>query len=111
MKTSPISRARASAAPRPRWLLLIAAFAATVLAVSTANAGPRPSAPPRLGIDAARAIALRQVPGQVVEEELDRERGRWVYEFEIRADGGGFVEVEIDADSGAVTSIEADDED
>ena len=111
MMIFPSRRARARVAPRSPALLLVAAIAASLLVVPSAIAGPAPSAPPRLAADAARAIALREVPGHVVEEELDRERGRWVYELEIRADDGRLFEIEIDGDSGAIASIEEDDDD
>jgi hypothetical protein len=52
----------------------------------------------------ARVIALQRVPGgRIAEAELEEERGRLVYSYEIRvADGRGFVE--IDARTGAVLS-------
>jgi len=62
-------------------------------------------------MDDARAIALRQVPGILVDAELDSERGGWIYEFEIRPDGGDSrskYEVRIDGDSGAVISVDDD---
>lgn len=52
----------------------------------------------------ARVIALQRVPGgSIVEAELEEERGRLVYSYEIRvADGRGIVE--IDARTAAVLS-------
>ncbi len=60
-------------------------------------------------LEDARAIALGAVPGTVVEEDLEREKRRWVYEFEIDTDAGE-VEVSVDAYSGDVVEIEHDDD-
>ena len=59
----------------------------------------------------ARASALQKAPGKVVHEEMEFEKGRWIYSFEIRPDGehGKTVkEVNIDADSGALVSIDTE---
>ncbi len=67
----------------------------------------------KLSMDEARAIALKEVPGTVVEEELEKEKGIWIYTFEIRssAEEGVVKEVNIDADNGKVVSIEIENED
>jgi uncharacterized membrane protein YkoI len=44
----------------------------------------------------------RDTPGQVIEVELEREAGRWVYEIKLLAAGGAIVELEVDARDGAV---------
>lgn len=44
----------------------------------------------------------RDTPGQVIEVELEREAGRWIYEVKLLAAGGSIVELEIDARDGAV---------
>ena len=61
-------------------------------------------------IDAARRTALARVPGQVIEEELEDEDGRWVYEFDIRPTrpGAADQEVVVDANTGQVVKVEAD---
>jgi uncharacterized membrane protein YkoI len=48
----------------------------------------------------ARVAALN--PGHVLEVELERERGRWVYEFKLLQAGGGLLKLQVDAQSGAV---------
>ena len=53
----------------------------------------------------ARAKALSLVPGTIVGEELEHEKGRWIYSFEVKPAGekGKLVkEVNIDADTGAL---------
>ena len=44
----------------------------------------------------------RDTPGQVIEVELEREAGRWIYEIKLLAPGGSIVELEIDARDGTV---------
>lgn len=55
-------------------------------------------------IEDARAVALRAVPGRIVEEELEEEDGQWIYSFEIRKEGetGRIHEVNVDADRGTI---------
>ena len=75
----------------------------------TADAGPKV----KLTLGQARKIALAKVPGTIVEEELEKERGVWVYEFEIKPDPKKktLKEVVIDANSGKVLEIETENED
>ena len=47
------------------------------------------------------AVAL-EVPGDVVEVELEREHGRWVYELKVIATDGRMREVLVDAASATV---------
>lgn len=61
-----------------------------------------------LDIEEARQIALKQVPGDITEEELEQEKGRWVYSFDIRPSSGPEMEVEIDANTGEVLEVEED---
>ncbi|MDB5374329.1 MAG: hypothetical protein JWP04_2971 [Belnapia sp.] len=44
----------------------------------------------------------RRFIGQVVDTELDREDGRWVYEFKLLPPSGKMFRVELDAATGAV---------
>lgn len=61
-----------------------------------------------LPINDAMNIALAQVPGQVVKVELEHERGRQVWEVDIRAYNGIKYEVEVDAHSGQVLRVKRD---
>ena len=54
------------------------------------------------------AIASKEVPGDVIEVELEDERGALVYEIKILTSTGRVREVEIDARTGAVLKIEDD---
>ncbi len=63
----------------------------------------------KIPMDEARNKALALVPGNVVSEELEHERGRWIYSFEIKPAGEKrkiVTEVNIDSDTGEVVSIE-----
>jgi len=42
----------------------------------------------------------RTHPGSVLEVELDREHGRWIYEVKILEDDGALRDVEVDARTG-----------
>jgi uncharacterized membrane protein YkoI len=44
----------------------------------------------------------REHPGQVLEVELERDDGRWIYEIKLLQPGGRLVKLELDAASGAV---------
>ena len=41
-------------------------------------------------------------PGQVLEVELERKDGRWLYEIKLLQPGGGLLKLELDARSGEV---------
>ncbi len=48
-------------------------------------------------------------PGEVIETDLDRKQGRYVYEVEILDSMGRVWEVELDAKTGELLEIEQDD--
>lgn len=58
-------------------------------------------------LDAARA----EVAGHVIEVELERDGGRWLYELEVVTEAGRLVEMEIDGATGRVLEVEAEDDD
>ena len=47
-------------------------------------------------------------PGRVLEVELEREQGRWVYEIEMLAEDGAVWEYQLDAASGELLERERD---
>jgi uncharacterized membrane protein YkoI len=55
------------------------------------------------------ATALR--PGRVIEVELDRDDGRWIYELELVSSDGRLYEMEIDAGTGRVLEVELEEDD
>lgn len=48
------------------------------------------------------ATVRSQVPGEVAGVEIEREHGRWVYEFRIVDDKGRLFDVYVDARSGEI---------
>jgi uncharacterized membrane protein YkoI len=64
----------------------------------------------REALEAGQIQSLRQIldtvernhPGQVVEVELDREDGTWVYEVKLLRNDGSRVKLEVDARDGSV---------
>ncbi len=60
----------------------------------------------KIGLDEARAIALRYYPGEIIEVEYElEESGVAVYEFDINTDAGKEMKIEIDAGSGALHEV------
>ncbi|MFZ1702639.1 MAG: PepSY domain-containing protein [Pyrinomonadaceae bacterium] len=57
----------------------------------------------------ARAIALRAAPGKVEDGELEKEKGKLVYSFDIRNEKGTISEVWVDAKTGKVVKVEEED--
>lgn len=44
----------------------------------------------------------RSHPGQVLEVELERENGRWIYELKLLESSGALLKLQVDARDGAV---------
>jgi len=63
----------------------------------------------KIASEEAEAAALAQVPGTVIESELENENGNVVYAVKIDT-GSGVKEVKIDAGNGMVLHIEAGDD-
>ena len=89
-------------------MALLLGFAATPAKAQPANASDHDRA--RAALVAGEVLPLtevlqrvaRQHPGQVLEVELEREDGRWVYEVKLLQAGGRLVKLELDAGSGEV---------
>jgi hypothetical protein len=56
---------------------------------------------PQLSMYAATKIALAKEAGQVKSQELEKEKGRWIYSFDIERDNQ-VHEVNVDANTGEV---------
>lgn len=52
------------------------------------------------------AVVRAQVPGEIVEIELDREDGLWVYEIKVLTSSGRRRKVEINAQTLAIIKID-----
>ncbi len=55
----------------------------------------------KISMEQARATALKIHPGKIIEEGLEREKGRLRYSFDIR-DGKVTHEVSLDAETGNI---------
>lgn len=63
---------------------------------------------PKITMDQARKAALAAVPGGAVKsQELEKEKGRWIYSFDIQS-GKEIREVWIDAETGKVLANKAE---
>lgn len=81
-------------------------FATSVLMLSGAAFAAKGHA--KLTRRQAQEIALKKEPGTVQSGELEREKGRWIYSFDIKA-GSQLHEVNVDANSGAVVEDSVED--
>lgn len=60
---------------------------------------------PKISMVKARSIALKQAAGKIESAELEREKGKLVYSFDIRTKRGVIKEVWVDAYTGKVLSV------
>lgn len=73
----------------------------------------------RLALEAGEILPLSEIlaaaekarPGRVIEVDLERDDGRWIYELELVSPDGLVYEMEIDGASGAVLEIELEEDD
>ena len=64
----------------------------------------------KISLEDARATALKKVPGEIKEEELEKENGKLVYSFDIRAAGQkDITEGQVSAIDGSIVSVEQED--
>jgi uncharacterized membrane protein YkoI len=80
----------------------------TVAAQENKNSSKSLKSEAKISMKDAREKALAKVPGgRIKSSELEREKGKLVYSFDIRpAKGSGIDEVQIDAVTGEVVSVE-----
>lgn len=73
----------------------------------------------RRALEAGEVLPLSEIlaaveavrPGRVIEVELERDDGRWVYELELVAPDGRILEIEIDAATADILDIEREEAD
>lgn len=93
-----------------RAIALAAAFVAAPLVVP---AGARDHDEARRAVEAGEIRPLAQIldlvrgklPGEIVEVEIERENGLWVYEFKVVNGKGRLSEVEVDGHTGEIKRI------
>jgi uncharacterized membrane protein YkoI len=62
---------------------------------------------PKITKEEARATALKKVPnGKIKSEELENEKGKWIYSFDItEPNNTGVTEVNVDANTGKIVDV------
>lgn len=104
----PVHAMRPSRLPSP-WALVVMACMACACASAAAD-DDRDHERARAAVQAGEVLPLatllerlqRTHPGQVLEVELEREDGRWIYELKLLQPGGQLLKLEVDAASGRV---------
>jgi N-methylhydantoinase A/oxoprolinase/acetone carboxylase beta subunit len=96
--------------------MMIAGFLAVGLCVAAGAQTPAPKKSKipaalkkdaKISVEEARATAVKKVPGEIQEEELEKENGKLVYSFDIRATGQkDITEVQVSAIDGSIVSVE-----
>ena len=65
----------------------------------------------KITMQQAEAIALQKVPGTIIDRDLEKEKGRLQYAFDIRDANGKLFDVEVDAKTGKILKAVEDTED
>lgn len=71
----------------------------------------------RRALEAGEVLSLRSVlekverdfPGEVIEVELEREDGHWIYEIKLLRRGGGLLKLKVDARDATVLGAKGSD--
>ncbi len=61
-------------------------------------------------MSSARATALKEFPGTVKSSELEYEKGRWIYSFDIVGNNKVTTEISVDAKNGKIVGHEVESE-
>ncbi|MEO6589946.1 MAG: PepSY domain-containing protein [Pyrinomonadaceae bacterium] len=65
----------------------------------------------KITLEQAKAIALKRIPGEITDADLEKERGKLQYAFDIKSPDGKVYDVEVDAKSGKILKAVLDTED
>lgn len=84
---------------KPQWLLIAVLLAGRMTLGAGAGHPDKPK--PKLTKVAAEKIALAKHPGKIKSAELETEKGRLIYSFDIQTKHG-IYEVGVDANDGTV---------
>ena len=100
--------------PAKRWRLAACVLCAAALAMPPAWAsGKDDHDRARQAVQAGQVLPLptvlerlqREVPGQVLEVELEQERERWIYEIKLLTPAGQLTKVKLDARTAEVLRV------
>ena len=84
-------------------------FAFATLLTAGAFAATTTKPHPKISMKEARATALKTAPGTVKSEELENEKGKWIYSFDIATSKTDITEVNVDAMNGKVVDVQHED--
>ncbi|MED0661195.1 MULTISPECIES: PepSY domain-containing protein [Bacillus] len=70
------------------------------------NANQYPLYRRRISLQQAKQIALKRIPGEILQAKMDMENGMLVYEIFIRTPRNRIFEVEVIARTGRIKKIE-----
>ena len=93
--------------------LVLAALFSGFLAAGPARADERPHDEVRRAVERGEIRPLAEIrdairdklPGEIVGVEIERKRGRWLYEFRVIDQRGRLLEAYVDARSGEIDRI------
>lgn len=88
-------------------ILCIAAVAVAGVQMSLQETAAKPFVP-KISEEEARAIALQQVEGEIIDLDLEKEHGTWRYAIDVKT-GKKVMDIEIDANTGKVLQVKEDD--
>ena len=83
--------------------LSIVTIATVALSAAAFGAGTKTAV--KISMQQARKIALQKVPGKIKSEELENEKGKRIYSFDIKTAKQGIIEVNVDAMNGAIIEV------
>jgi len=73
---------------------------------ASVNALPVVAQTKKIGMKRAAKIATKRIHGRVKSSELEKEKGRWIYSFDISIGKGKVTEVNVDEYTGKIVGIE-----
>ena len=83
-------------------IAFVTIIAAGAFAATAANTKQQP----KITMEQARVAALKKAPGKVTSEELENEKGKLIYSFDIATSKAGVTEVNVDAMSGKIVAVQ-----
>ncbi len=93
-----------------RWCALLFCLALMTVGSGVAHADEEDHERARKALQAGEVLPLKTIlerverayPGQVMDVELEREHGRWIYKVKVLRTGGALVKLKVDARDGTV---------
>jgi uncharacterized membrane protein YkoI len=89
---------------RTRGALILGCAVLALASAAVAETKPPPAA--QISEEQAKAIALKKMPGKVIDVAIEKKRGKTVYVVEVMTESQGEKDVFIDMRSGAVVGTD-----